>query len=188
MGEHHPAAKKVVVEFCTRDIFPAPAATSPMEEEEQHQQQQREQQRNKLIKLAGVRYNPSTDVVKMSCEKFETQAQNKRYLGDLIGKLIKEATDPDGDTFEDVPFDFRHHRPKKVVPFPDEWKLGSADNVRKLVEARERAISLSEPREIVDGNAIVKQYVENVAAFQVSRPKAPPGPGGQVRGGRLLAR
>jgi small subunit ribosomal protein S35 len=67
MGEAHPAAKKVVVQFCTRDIS---SLTEP--------------QRIKLIKLAGVRYNPDTDVVKISCEKFEEPAQNKRYLGDLV--------------------------------------------------------------------------------------------------------
>lgn len=48
-------------------------------------------QANKLRKLAGVRYNPEKDVVKMSCEMFETQAQNKRYLGDVVDTLLKEA-------------------------------------------------------------------------------------------------
>jgi len=27
----------------------------------------------------------------MSCEMFETQAQNKRYLGDLVGNIVQEA-------------------------------------------------------------------------------------------------
>lgn len=74
MGDHHPAEKKVVVEFCTEDIRDLTAA-----------------QREKLKKLAGVRYNPETDIVKMSCEMFESQAQNKRYLGDLVDNLLKEA-------------------------------------------------------------------------------------------------
>jgi small subunit ribosomal protein S35 len=94
MGEAHPAAKKIVVQFCTRDISSLT-----------------ERQRIKLIKLAGVRYNPDTDVVKISCEKFEEPAQNKRYLGDLVQKLIKEAQNEE-DMFEDVPLDFRHHKPK----------------------------------------------------------------------------
>jgi len=38
-----------------------------------------------------VRWNPEEDIVKMSCEMFETQAQNKRYLGDLVDKLLEEA-------------------------------------------------------------------------------------------------
>jgi small subunit ribosomal protein S35 len=74
MGEQHPAEKKVVLEFCTEDM---PDLT-PV-------------QREKLKKLVGVRYNPETDIVKMSCEMFETQAQNKRYLGDLVDELLREA-------------------------------------------------------------------------------------------------
>jgi small subunit ribosomal protein S35 len=74
MGEQHPAEKKVALEFCTEDI----RDLTPM-------------QREKLKKLVGVRYNPETDIVKMSCEMFETQAQNKRYLGDLVEELVKEA-------------------------------------------------------------------------------------------------
>ena len=74
LGEQHPAEKKVVLEFCTRDL---PDLTDG--------------QREKLIKLVGVRYNPQTDIVKMSSEMFDTQAQNKRYLGDLVDTLMKEA-------------------------------------------------------------------------------------------------
>ena len=74
MGEQHPAEKKVVVEFCPLDI---PDLT--------------DMQRDKLIKLTGVRYNPETEIVKMSSEMFETQAQNKKYLSDLVDTLIREA-------------------------------------------------------------------------------------------------
>lgn len=74
MGEQHPAEKKVVCEFCVADM---PDMT--------------EQQRRKLQKLAGVRYNPETDIIKMSSEMYETQAQNKRYLGGLVDKLLTEA-------------------------------------------------------------------------------------------------
>lgn len=74
MGEQHPAEKKVVLEFSPADM---PDLT--------------ELQRNKLRKLVGVRYNPESDIVKMSCEMFETQAQNKRYLGDLVDKLLQES-------------------------------------------------------------------------------------------------
>ena len=74
MGEQHPAEKKVVLEFSPEDM---PDLT--------------ELQTNKFRKLAGVRWNPEADTIKMSCEMFETQAQNKRYLGDLVDKLLVEA-------------------------------------------------------------------------------------------------
>jgi hypothetical protein len=73
MGELHPAEKKVVVEFCPKDLDLTSA------------------QQLKLDKLAGARYNPEKDIIHMSCEQFEHQAQNKRYLGDLIGNMITEA-------------------------------------------------------------------------------------------------
>ncbi len=73
MGEFHPAEKKVVVEFSPKDL--------PLTEAQQL----------KLKKLLGPRFNPETEVAKMSCEQFEHQAQNKRYLGDLVDSLIKNA-------------------------------------------------------------------------------------------------
>jgi small subunit ribosomal protein S35 len=140
MGEAHPAAKKVVVQFCTRDIS---SLTEP--------------QRIKLIKLVGVRYNPDTDVVKISCEKFEEPAQNKRYLGDLVQKLIKEAQNEE-DMFEDVPVDFRHHKPKKRLVYPEGWKLRE-ENVRQLLEARREVRLLEERQPVVDGAQVVQEYV-----------------------------
>ncbi len=73
MGEFHPAEKKVVVQFCPSDLGLTPA------------------QQLKLKKLAGPRYNPEKEKVHMSCEMFEHQAQNKRYLGDLVEKLMTQA-------------------------------------------------------------------------------------------------
>lgn len=73
MGEFHPAENKVVVEFCPKDL--------PLDEAQQL----------KLKKLLGPRYNPETDIAKMSCEQFEHQAQNKRYLGDVINSLVDKA-------------------------------------------------------------------------------------------------
>lgn len=73
MGEFHPAENKVVVEFCPKDL--------PLVEAQQL----------KLKKLLGPRYNPETDIAKMSCEQFEHQAQNKRYLGDVINSLVDKA-------------------------------------------------------------------------------------------------
>lgn len=74
MGEFHPADRKVVVEFSPKDLTDLTEA-----------------QQLKLMKLAGPRYNPSTEIIKMSCERFEHQAQNKRYLGDTVNKMIETA-------------------------------------------------------------------------------------------------
>ncbi|GAB7345801.1 hypothetical protein MBLNU457_4062t1 [Dothideomycetes sp. NU457] len=104
LGEQHPASRKVVVEF------------------KPHQLNLSKQEMNKLVKLAGPRFSPETGLVKMSCESFETQAQNKRYLGDTIQGLIAEAKDTT-DTFQDVPFDFRHVKQKKKYRYPVEWHL-----------------------------------------------------------------
>ena len=73
MGEFHPAEKKVVVEFSPRDL----GLTNV--------------QQLKLAKIAGARYNPEKRIIRMSCEMFEHQAQNKRYLGDLVEKMVAEA-------------------------------------------------------------------------------------------------
>jgi small subunit ribosomal protein S35 len=73
MGEEHPAESKVVLEFAPQDLG------------------LNRVQQSKLIKLVGPRYDPGKKIVKMSCEMFEHQAQNKRYLSDLVDKLIVEA-------------------------------------------------------------------------------------------------
>lgn len=73
MGEFHPAEKKVVVEFS-----PADFGLTQIQED-------------KLKKLAGPRYNPEKETIKMSCESFDHQAQNKRYLAELVEKLVTEA-------------------------------------------------------------------------------------------------
>lgn len=144
LGEQHPAAKKVVVEFTTKEI----AAASSLSEA----------QRIKLIKLVGVRYNPDKDLVRMSCEKYGDPAQNKRYLGDLIGKIVAEAKDTK-DMFEDVPLDFRHHKPRKVHVFPDSWKIGNQKGVERLSEQREGVRLLEDGEPVVDGKEILETYV-----------------------------
>lgn len=50
-----------------------------------------ETQRAKLVKLVGARFDPERGVVKISCEMFALQAQNKRYLSDLVDRLVLEA-------------------------------------------------------------------------------------------------
>lgn len=134
MGEDHPAAKKIVLEFDPSDL---PGLT--------------EKQRDKLIKLVGPRYNPETQVVKMSSEMFETQAQNKRYLGDLVETLMAEAKD-DTDTFEDIPFDFRHHKFKKKIEFPQDWVL--TPQRKKELELERKAIKNNELDRVIAGNIV----------------------------------
>ena len=154
MGESHPGSKKSVVEFCTRDLRDL---TEP--------------QRIKLIKLVGPRYNPETDIVKMSSEMFETPAQNKRYLGDLIDTLIEEAKDAT-DTFEDVPLDFRHHKFKPKREFPEAWKLTREKRAR-LVEDRKTRSEQEKEREaagkLVEGLRVVEEAMKKLSTRDESR-------------------
>ena len=154
MGETHPGSKKIVVEFCTRDLRDL---TEP--------------QRIKLIKLAGPRYNPETDIVKMSSEMFETPAQNKRYLGDLVDTLIEEAKDGT-DMFEDVPLDFRHHKFKPKVEFPDGWKLTKEKKAR-LEEDRKMRLEQEMEREmqgkLVEGVRVVEEAMKRFPVRDESR-------------------
>ncbi|KAL6252429.1 37S ribosomal protein S24, mitochondrial [Rhinocladiella similis] len=148
MGEVHPAAKKVVVQFCTKDL---PNLT--------------EAQRIKLIKLVGVRYNPDTDMVKMSTDKFEAAAQNKRYLGDLINNLLDEAKNGK-DTFEDIPLDMRHHKSKKKHWFPKKWmmkpgRVQELANVRK--EQQKLLLESGATSTPPDGRQAVQSYVRALA-------------------------
>ncbi|KAI5860146.1 mitochondrial ribosomal subunit protein-domain-containing protein [Durotheca rogersii] len=142
MGEFHPAENKVVVEFSPRDL--------PLDEA----------QKLKLKKLLGSRYNPETDIAKMSCEQFEHQAQNKRYLSDLVDKLIVEAKDTT-DTFEDVPLDTRHHRFKIKPKFPREWRM-SDERRRFLADTRQQSLLLDERKEaegtLIDGKEKLEQF------------------------------
>lgn len=165
MGETHPAEKKIVVEFCTRDL---PNLT--------------EAQRIKLIKLVGQRYNPIRDVVKMSCEMFETQAQNKRYLGDLVDTLIMEAKDG-SDMFEDVPLDFRHHKFEPPLEFPEGWKMTperkkqlEADRQQKLLEEQMR----NENGKITDGLEVIENFLKTVPVVNPAMAMA--GGKGNIRG------
>lgn len=146
-GEPHPASRKVVVEFKISDL-----AHQGLEEKHL----------NKLRKLVGARYNPETDVVKMSCESFEAHAQNKRFLGDTIEKLIAEAKDPNADTFEDVPLDTRHHKFKKIFTFPEEWKL--TEERRAELEARRRTLLLEEGQRVEEN-----RIVSGMAAIEAER-------------------
>ncbi|KAE8328352.1 hypothetical protein BDV24DRAFT_137322 [Aspergillus arachidicola] len=138
MGESHPAENKVVVELSSQDLTPKHLS---------------EAQRQTFLKLVGPRYNPDTDIVRMSCEKFTTRAQNKRYLADTVNSLIKEAKE--GDAFADIPLDLRHHKPKTKLQFPDSWKL--TPERKKQIEARraERLRLEKERAGIIDGKAVI---------------------------------
>ncbi|KAF2169996.1 hypothetical protein M409DRAFT_51777 [Zasmidium cellare ATCC 36951] len=146
-GESHPASRKVVVEYKIADLA---------------HQGLKQKHLDKLRKLVGARYNPETDVVKMSCESLETQAQNKRFLGDTIEKLIAEAKDPKADTFEDVPLDTRHHKFKPVFRFPEEWKLTQERRVE--LEARRRTLLLEEGQRVEEN-----RIVSGMAAIEAER-------------------
>ena len=125
MGEHHPAASKVVVEFRPRDIQDLTA-----------------EQRVKLCKLAGVRYNYLSGIIKMSCESHANQAQNKRHLGDTIAALLASARDTSADSFADVPLDTRHVKRKPAPRFPAAWLL--TEERKKELDAFRRTALLEE--------------------------------------------
>lgn len=114
-------------------------------------------QRSKLIKLAGPRYNPTSNAIKLSTEQFDTQTQNKRFLGETIQGLLAEARDAT-DTFEDVPFDFRHHKPKVRHEFPKEWIL-TEERKQYLANKRAEKARLEDERagngQLVDGKTII---------------------------------
>lgn len=156
MGEQHPAEPKVVVELCSKDLTPKHLT---------------EEQRQTFIKLVGSRYNPDTDIVHMSSEKYPARAQNKRYLGDLVNSLVKEARE--GDSFADVPFDFRHHKPAKRMPgFPKSWIL-TEERKKQLEATREARRRKVDEENILDGNSLVLQAAQNLRTLSAG-PKPTP--------------
>lgn len=143
MGIHHAGACKVVMTF-------SPSALAPLANNSVAQ--------TKLIKLLAARYDPSKSEGRLSCDRFPTVAQNKRFVSDKLDTLIQEALDPT-DTFEDIPFDFRHHRPKKQLEFPEGWKL--TDQRAAMLAARNAGVkALEEGRvlqgQVVDGRRIIE--------------------------------
>lgn len=148
MGEQHPAESKVVVELSTEDL--TPKYLTP-------------EQRTTFIKLVGPRYNPDTDIVRMSCERFSSQAQNKRFLADLVNTLIKEAKE--GDSFADVPLDLRHHKSKPRITYPSEWVM--TKQRRKQLESRRNQRQKDEEKRaaLVDGNAVISEAVKTLPSL-----------------------
>ncbi|POS85303.1 hypothetical protein EPUL_003001 [Erysiphe pulchra] len=157
MGEQHPAENKVVLEFCVLDI---PDLT--------------EIQRDKLRKLAGTRWKPKEDVIKMSCESYETQAQNKRYLGSVLESLLREARDQK-DTMQDIPLYAKHHSSKKIPQFPQEWIM--TENRRKELESYrcetlKKDNKLEKEGLLVDGTQCIKLIEEKKVLEAVVAVKA----------------
>ncbi|KAJ2776400.1 37S ribosomal protein S24, mitochondrial [Coemansia javaensis] len=75
---------------------------------------------HKFLLLAGPRYNPETDELRMSEKREITSLLNKKRLADTLVALIAEAKKP-GDTFADVPLAFPHHKYRPEPAFPSEW-------------------------------------------------------------------
>lgn len=142
MGEQHPAEPKVVVELASRDLTPKYLT---------------EAQRQTFLKLVGPRYNPQTDIVKMSAEQFSSRAQNKRYLADVVNTLIQEAKK--GDSFADIPLDLRHHKPKFRPQFPESWNMTKERRQQLAARRKERLAAESSREAIVNGNQIVSEAV-----------------------------
>lgn len=177
MGESHPAEKKVVVQFAPDDLGLTDVQTE------------------KLKKLAGPRYNPETELVKMGSESFEHQAQNKQYLVNLVNDLITAAKDPK-DTFADVSLDLRHHKFEPKPQFPKEWRL-TEERRKELAEHRQQAAIadakraedglLVDGQKLIDGFLIQKlaeeQEKEKVAELVAAAPRGKAA-GGATRGAR----
>ncbi|KAF7714996.1 Uncharacterized protein PECH_005361 [Penicillium ucsense] len=142
MGEQHPAEPKVVVELASRDLTPTYLT---------------EAQRQTFLKLVGPRYNPQTDIVKMSTEQFASRAQNKRYLADVVNSLIQEAKK--GDAFADIPLDLRHHKPKVRLQFPEDWNMTEKRREQLAARRQERLNAQASREAIVNGNEIVSEAV-----------------------------
>ncbi|KAJ6126792.1 hypothetical protein N7523_002404 [Penicillium sp. IBT 18751x] len=148
MGEQHPAEPKVVVELASKDLTPKYLS---------------EAQRQTFLKLVGTRYNPQTDIVKMSSEQFGSRAQNKRYLADVINSLIKEAKT--GDAFTDIPLDLRHHKPKTRVQFPEAWNMTEERRQQLAARRAERIAAEKERAAIVDGSKVISHAVQALPEF-----------------------
>lgn len=165
MGESHPAENKVVMELCSSDLTPTCLT---------------EEQRITLLKLAGTRYNPAKDLIKMSCEKFPSRAQNKRFLGDMINSLIKEAKE--GDSFKDVPLDLRHHKPRARFSFPQEWAMTEERKAELEAKREQRKKAQLDRLHVVDGTAVIGEAMEKRYAAPVEAEKVAIPVKGQAKG------
>lgn len=110
--EEHPNNRKVVLTCYTKNLG--------LDAKQLH----------KFRLLARERYDHTTDLFKMSSDKFIESAQNARYLHDVLQNLIKESKDLSKDDFSDIPLDrtntIKRERRKKhkrnIDLFPAEWR------------------------------------------------------------------
>jgi len=92
-----------------------------------------QKQLHKFVVLCGPRFNGIE--FKFSCDKFPHANQNKKYLSDLLDKLLEEAKKEE-DTFEDIPMDTRHIekrlKKKKLrgLKFPVEWYRPPTEGIK----------------------------------------------------------
>ncbi|KAI8146111.1 mitochondrial ribosomal subunit protein-domain-containing protein [Fennellomyces sp. T-0311] len=100
LGEGHPVERKVVLSVKVSELKLS------------------DKQKHKFLLLAGPRYHVDSDELVLSSEKFPHRKQNKKYVRDLLNRLLTEAKDTK-DTFEDVPLNLP--QPKKRLQFPKEW-------------------------------------------------------------------
>ncbi|KAJ3193477.1 acetyl-CoA synthetase [Irineochytrium annulatum] len=87
--------------------------------------------RHKFLLLAGDRYNPYEDVVKLSRPPddkvrdsltWRSHAAERLYLVRLLNRILKEAKHEPAK-FKDLKVDLRHVTPRKShLAFPEEWK------------------------------------------------------------------
>lgn len=109
IGEEHPNARKVVLKTKVSDLG------------------LNEKQKHKFCVLATTRYDATTDIFRMSSDRYPEAAQNARFLNDVFQRLLRECKDM-SDDFSDVPLDTRHTQAKmlrkrrKDYQFPEEWK------------------------------------------------------------------
>lgn len=157
LGDSHPSEPKVVIEFCSHDLVPT-HLTEP--------------QRLTLLKLVGPRYNPDTDIVRMSCERFDNSSDNRTYLTQLVSRLVHEART--GDAFADIPLDTRHHKPKRRLRFPDEWILTPERKAALDAERAEAARAAQGRPLLVDGEEVVREAVRRSPQMNARAPAAEP--------------
>jgi small subunit ribosomal protein S35 len=92
-------------------------------------------------------------------------------LGETIEALVKEAKDMK-DSFEDVPFDFRHHRPKKRFEFPKEWAL--TPERKKYLETKRKEMAKMEDQRLHNGDMVDgKTIIETSLPFLSEAAEAP---------------
>lgn len=127
LGESHPAEKKVVIKAKFEEF----AREAGLNEIEQH----------KLKLLLAKRYNPITNEIHLSLERFKYPTQNLKSLLTILDSLIKEAkTVRKGDEdYSTLPLDTRAYKRKlefklkrdKINAFPKEWARPQDAPVKK---------------------------------------------------------